>query len=184
MERLCTFFAILNCLTVLKPSVIIASWATSGLFPFTGEPPQSKESSETLLREMYACDELGVPPEPPDENTVFLTGVVNTDEAIERFKLLLAQKKKLKPRRYKGQYKYHNSQGTTTSRIDVLNDNEDVGDYAQLLQNDDPSSNVIYGITDACCYVRKHRKRNKVFYSHHGNKLPVWKPRRKRILAR
>ena len=169
MERLCTVYAIQNVLLTLKPRSIASSWAASGLHPFTGVPPITKQLSNSMLREMYACDTLSASIRPRSKNTIIITGLVNSDEGIERFKQLLLQKE-LKPRRYKGQYRSLTSTENSVNSIDIVNENEDVGDYVTMEPGSDPDASVMYGNSDAQCYVvackRKHRFSTHFFLRH------------------
>ncbi len=158
MERLCTLWAIMNAMKVLTPNVIISSWRATGLHPFNGVPPITKKSSDEMLREMHVCENLGVEPRPRSKDSITITGVVNNDEGIERFKQLLAHKE-LKPRRYAGKYSCLTSVENSVNRIDIVNGNEDVGDYVDLDNGDtEHNDNAVFGSSDANCYVARDRR--------------------------
>ena len=159
MERLCTLCAIINALSVLKKRNIESSWQTAGLHPFTGKPPKSEDDCNTMLRELIHCENLGVQPRPRTTNSIVIVGLVNNEEGIERFKKLL-QEKELKPRKYRGCY------NNGTSVIEIVTENEDVGDYVNLDTESSTSSANLYGNTDADCYVAQKNRGMRLFRRH------------------
>ena len=76
------------------------------------------------------CENVGVKPRPRTADSIMIVGLVNNEEGIERFKILLKQKE-LKPRKYKGRYN-QDSDSENAACIKILTENEDVGDYVNL----------------------------------------------------
>ena len=158
MERLCTVCAIINSLNALTRGNIVSAWKASGLHPFNGKPPVTKEYCDSMRKEMFMCENLGVTPRPRTSDSIVIVGLVNNKEGIERFKKLL-QEKELKPRRYRGSFK----QGNLSSKIEIVTENEDVGDYIDLEADGDTESASLYGNSDANCYVSKKKHMRVLF---------------------
>jgi len=158
MERLCTLYALLNVMTTLKARSITSSWTASGLHPFTGLPPITREKADRMLREKYACDALSGKAEEPrnERHSITITGLVNTEEGMRKFEQLL-QHKQLKPSKYRGKYQCLTTCGNRMNRIDIVNENEDVGDYVTV----DPGTDAteVYGLSDAECFVTRRKRR-------------------------
>ncbi len=157
-ERLHTVFAIESALATLKPGAITSSWESSGLFPFKGVPPITRTASEKMLRELQACETLSAKPKPRTKNSIVITGLVNSKEGMKRFRELL-QQKELKPRSYRGRYERLTSSGRADTTIEIMNQNEDVGDYVTFQPDTDTGRTPLCGETDAECYVGRGRTR-------------------------
>ena len=113
--------AVINALSLLKRGNINSAWGASGLYPSNGVPPVTEEYCNNMLKEMFVCENLGVEPRPRTSKSILITGLVNNEEGIERFRNLLKDKN-LKPRKFRGRY----NNGATN--IEIATENEDVGD--------------------------------------------------------
>ncbi len=136
-----------------------------------------------MLKELNACDELNAEPKPRKEDTILLTGVVNSKERMDQFRTIL-ETNELKPRKFRGMFHFVSSVGRTTRRIDIVNEDEDVGDYAQLNHGADLSLNEVYGSSDANCFVPKQKKKRLLHLHDHKKKLQSWQTRKIKLFGK
>jgi len=78
-------YAVETVLNILTKRNILATWDQSGLYLFTGHPPIERKEVDEMLREKYACEDLGV-----------------EVKLQKKDRVIAIDEKQLKNRRYKG----------------------------------------------------------------------------------
>jgi hypothetical protein len=126
---------------------------------------------------------LTTAPKPQKEDTILLTGVDNSKKRMDKFRTIL-ETNELKPRKFRGMFHFVSSVGRTTRRIDIVNEDEDVGDYAQLNHGADLSLNEVYGSSDANCFVPKQKKKRLLHLHDHKKKLQSWQTRKIKLFGK
>jgi len=158
-KRLHLLSAIRNAVRLaLTPDNILSAWKASHLYPFTGEPPYSKEKEQEKLKEIKASSylvKLNVIENTDGKKTGVvnksITGVVNSPNNITEMCELLAQE--IVPEACTGQCNILFSDGPLTALVEAPVDNDDVGDYVEIVPGA-KTSGPLSGKCDACCYVQ------------------------------
>ena len=156
-HRLHVVSAIRNAIPVpLTPDNILSAWRTSHLYPFTTDPPYTREKEAEYQREMIASHGVLVTLNPiqltDGKKTGLVTrrrinGVVNTPEFMASNKDILAGD--LEPEPCEGLSSYHVGGGPVTGLIEASTEDDDVGDYVATIPCTDGKPARLVGTSDA-----------------------------------